>query len=147
LVSFSNYGPDVTIAAPGVDILSTYKNNSYAIESGTSMAAPVSGAAASYKESYLTASPAEIRANIEAPGSGPNTICDNGAHGYFTGDVDNTHEPLLFGKVIQIQQPSAGAPHNIQGMLLLFASSLADPSLLANQMTCTVYIYFLSMQR
>lgn len=39
--SFSNYGNDVVdFAAPGVRILSTYKNGKYAIMSGTSMAAP-----------------------------------------------------------------------------------------------------------
>ena len=39
--SFSNYGNDVVdFAAPGVRILSTYKDNQYAIMSGTSMAAP-----------------------------------------------------------------------------------------------------------
>ncbi|MDI6817171.1 MAG: S8 family serine peptidase [Actinomycetota bacterium] len=47
---FSNFGPDVDIAAPGVDILSTYNDGgspSYVYASGTSMAAPVAcGAAA-----------------------------------------------------------------------------------------------------
>jgi subtilisin family serine protease len=39
--SFSNYGNDVVdVAAPGVGIISTYKNGQYAIMSGTSMAAP-----------------------------------------------------------------------------------------------------------
>ncbi len=41
LASFSNYGAkSVSIAAPGVDILSTTPNNTYTVESGTSMAAP-----------------------------------------------------------------------------------------------------------
>lgn len=39
--SFSNYGnPPVDFCAPGVSVLSTYKGNSYATMSGTSMAAP-----------------------------------------------------------------------------------------------------------
>lgn len=48
LASFSNYGVNsVHVAAPGVNILSTYLNNTYAYLSGTSMATPhVSGIAA-----------------------------------------------------------------------------------------------------
>jgi subtilisin len=38
--SFSNFGPDVDVAAYGVKITSTYKDGKYAILSGTSMAAP-----------------------------------------------------------------------------------------------------------
>lgn len=37
---FSNYGTWVEVAAPGDDILSTYKDSSYRVLSGTSMAAP-----------------------------------------------------------------------------------------------------------
>jgi len=45
--SFSNYGKNVHIAAPGVNILSTVRGNGYVEYSGTSMATPfVSGAAA-----------------------------------------------------------------------------------------------------
>jgi len=45
--SFSNYGPQIAVAAPGVSILSTYKTGGYAYMSGTSMACPhVSGVAA-----------------------------------------------------------------------------------------------------
>ncbi|MBI4918794.1 S8 family peptidase [archaeon] len=37
---FSNYNDKIFIAAPGVEIFSTYKNNSYQVLSGTSMASP-----------------------------------------------------------------------------------------------------------
>ncbi len=41
MASFSNYGnPPVDFAEPGVSILSTYKGQSYATLSGTSMATP-----------------------------------------------------------------------------------------------------------
>jgi len=47
LASFSNYGYWVELAAPGVDIYSTYPHNSYVSASGTSMACPhVAGVAA-----------------------------------------------------------------------------------------------------
>ncbi len=40
LASFSNYGSWVDVAAPGVDIASTYPDNRYVYLSGTSMASP-----------------------------------------------------------------------------------------------------------
>ena len=96
---FSNFGRVVKIAAPGVDIFSTYKGSGYAVDSGTSMAAPyVAGAAALYKSQFPNASPAQTMAAILALGSLPKTVCDGGAHGYFSGDRDGINEPLLFRK-------------------------------------------------
>lgn len=39
--NFSNFGNELDVAAPGVDIYSTYKNGGYAKLSGTSMATPM----------------------------------------------------------------------------------------------------------
>jgi subtilisin len=38
--SFSSFGPEIDLIAPGVDIKSTYKKGSYEFMSGTSMSAP-----------------------------------------------------------------------------------------------------------
>ena len=96
---FSNYGDVIDIAAPGVKIYSTYKNNTYEYLGGTSQAAPhVAGAAALYKAIHPNASPAEITAELVNSGSVSTTQCDNRGHGYFRGDVDGKLEPLLYAK-------------------------------------------------
>ncbi len=46
ITSYSNYGPWVDVAAPGSSIYSTYKGNSYASMSGTSMASPLTAGVA-----------------------------------------------------------------------------------------------------
>ena len=71
LADFSNYGEhSVHIAAPGVDILSTYLNNSYEFMPGTSMATPfVTGAVALLKAYNKSLSWWEIRNLIFAGGS------------------------------------------------------------------------------
>jgi subtilisin family serine protease len=63
LASFSNYGANsVEVAAPGVNILSTIKGNTYGLLSGTSMASPhVAGAAAVLLGDDPTLTPHELR--------------------------------------------------------------------------------------
>jgi hypothetical protein len=93
---FSNFGPSVKMSAPGVDIFSTFNGTSYALDSGTSMAAPhVTGAAALFKAQFPDASPAEVISNITSSGTLPGAACQGGPGGYFTGDADGLNEPLL----------------------------------------------------
>jgi thermitase len=64
--SFSNANSDVEIAAPGVDITSTWNDGGYNTISGTSMATPhVSGAVAIIRARYPTATATQIVAKLD----------------------------------------------------------------------------------
>ncbi len=75
IASFTNYGREVTVYAPGDEILSTQLGGGYSKKSGTSMASPiVSGLAALVKAQHLDWTPKQIihqirgtSANVLAP--------------------------------------------------------------------------------
>ncbi len=84
---YSNYGADVDLIAPGTCIYSTWMNGGYNTISGTSMATPhVTGAAALYKSTHPSATPAQVKAALQAAGS---TNWNN------VDDPDGTKEKLL----------------------------------------------------
>ncbi|GAA6749331.1 S8 family peptidase [Thermus brockianus] len=65
--SWSNYGPDVDLAAPGVSILSTWhtSTSAYNTLSGTSMATPhVAGAAALVLSRYPSYTPEQVKGTL-----------------------------------------------------------------------------------
>jgi serine protease len=65
--SYSQYNSQVEISAPGSSVNSTYKNNSYATLSGTSMATPhVTGVAALVWSQFPTCKASRIRTALTA---------------------------------------------------------------------------------
>lgn len=62
IATFSNRGAEIEVTAPGVEILSTYLNHTYALLDGTSMStAYVSGYLSLLKEAYPNKSNVELR--------------------------------------------------------------------------------------
>ena len=77
LASFSNYGNKIELAAPGVNIYSTFLNGAYASLSGTSMAAPhVTGVAALVWSRFPDYSNDQVRMVLD------NTADDLGSPGW-----------------------------------------------------------------
>lgn len=89
--SFSNFGPEIELIAPGYSIYSTYKRGGYATMSGTSMASPEAvGAAALAWSAHPTYTNVQIRALLNG------TAEDIGLTAYQQGNglVDAEHATL-----------------------------------------------------
>jgi len=82
--SFSSFGPDVGVAAPGLSVTSTRNDNRYAVESGTSLSAPmVAGVAALVLAQHPEWSAAQVAQRLEetAQDRGPRGIDPYYGHG------------------------------------------------------------------
>jgi len=92
--SFSSTGPDVELAAPGVSILSTYLNGSYATGSGTSMASPhVAGTAALVMAAHPDWTITQVRSELRNTANDLGTTGKDNLYGYGLVDADEAAIP------------------------------------------------------
>lgn len=144
LASFSNWGADVDVAAPGVSILSTYKDGTYARSSGTSMAAPhATGAVALYVANHGLATDATSAATIRADVSDPTkgySVAQGDPKG-FTADRDAYPEPMIsvgLGHDVVVTGISAPA-WVVQGDSVSITVDTANPGNFAENYTVTLH--------
>ncbi|PAJ74180.1 alkaline serine protease [Pseudoalteromonas sp. NBT06-2] len=126
--SFSQYNSQVEIAAPGVNVNSTWNNNAYKSISGTSMATPhVSGVAALVWSNNLSCSNQDIRNALN------NTAQDKGAsgrdtsYGYGIVKAKNASDYLANSNCgTTDQKPIANFSHSINGKSVTFTDNSTD---------------------
>jgi subtilisin family serine protease len=105
LADFSNWGSRVEIAAPGVCILSTWKDGGYGTISGTSMASPHAAGAAA-----LLASGGNDPENEADVFAIRQTLISEGNLGWFDDSGDGIKEPLL-----DVSDAAVFAPATVAG--------------------------------
>lgn len=125
LASFSNYGVNVDIAAPGVGILSTVPDNGYEQASGTSMAAAeVTGAAALVQSVFPDLTAEQIVTRIKAQ----NTPIQALENVIAVGGIVNANAALEGANSIAVDKPQATtkpAPDSADSAVTTLAASIS----------------------
>jgi len=106
--SFTNYGTDISVAAPGVSIISTVPGNAYGALSGTSMATPhVAGLAALILARNPALTPAEVRATIQKQADDQVGPPDQDTPGW---DIHYGYGRINAARALAATSPGSGAP-------------------------------------
>jgi RHS repeat-associated protein len=94
--SFSNYGSEVDVAAPGVNIYSTWWDDTYSSASGTSAATPfVSGLAGLLLSQDPALLPAEVEAKLKSTSEDVNIATYPGNDVYLGAGRINAHQAVI----------------------------------------------------
>ncbi len=111
--SFSNYGPEMDVVAPGVNIISSYKGNanSYTSMSGTSMATPfVAGVTALVRAADPGLASAEVTKIIDQATTDLGTAGFDNYYGYGLVDANRAVDLALKGETGNPSPAPAPAP-------------------------------------
>jgi subtilisin len=117
LAYFSNFGPEIALAAPGVDIYSTFKGGAYATLSGTSMACPHVTGAAALVWATGAGSNAAVRNTLTSAAEDLGTVGRDPSFGY--GLVDA--QKAVSVPAVQITNPTDGA--TVSGTVTIAATA------------------------
>ena len=124
--SWSSTGSTVELSAPGVSIYSTYWDDMYATESGTSMACPhVSGVVALVKYSDSTLTNTEVRQRLQTTADDLGKSGKDNLYGYGLVDADEAApEPTSQPLTVEITYPTDGS--TVSGTITIQASAGGD---------------------
>jgi subtilisin family serine protease len=135
--SFSNYGPEMDVAAPGVNIFSSYKGSAagYTSMSGTSMATPfVSGVVALVRAVNPKLTPAQVTNIIDRAATDLGTAGFDNYYGYGLVDANKSVDLGLNGQTgdpvpapIPNPNPAPGPSLNLALNKTAVVSSNEDP--------------------
>lgn len=121
--SFSNYGKYIALAAPGVNILSTYPGGTYRVLQGTSMATPiVSGVAALLLSKYPNLSPDGVKETLfrEATDLGPPGWDPVYGHGLVNARAAVTERPVEIGRPAGTTEQQQQMPLRSSSLIISF---------------------------
>jgi len=127
---WSSTGPDVELAAPGVDIYSTYKDGGYATYSGTSMAAPHVAGVAALVIALGISDAMGVRTKLQETADDLGAIGWDSKYGYGLVDADEAagvlQPPPNEPPTVSITSPADGSIFD-SGATILFEGTASDP--------------------
>ena len=122
---WSNSGPHLELAAPGVDINSTWNDGGYNTISGTSMACPhVSGTAALVIASDPSLSNVDVRLRLQETAEDLGDTGFDKQYGYGLVDAENATQPSDAAPVVDIVNPADGS--TVSGTEIIIEASASD---------------------
>jgi subtilisin len=122
LAYFSNFGPEIALGAPGVEIYSTYKGGSYTTMSGTSMACPHVTGTAALVWAAGAASNTAVRDTLTGAAEDLGTVGRDPSFGY--GLVDARNAAGIGTTTVLITNPANGAV--VSGTVTIEATARSD---------------------